>query len=430
MTKLRQSYFAGVTRPIAIVSLGVFINRLGGFFALFLTIIMADRGYSSREITVALVTCALAGMTGAGLSGWLAGRLGLRGALLLVSSLTSCCAYAAAVVRGLPATVVVSALLIAGVQAYGPLAQTVVGIEAAPERKVRMFAVYRLGLNLGATAGPLIGSFLMEWSMSALLIGNGIAATSATLLLLALPTTTAHGLGPVRPRGRQQESRKQPPESGRSAPRQRISRRYTASCLLFGLVSLVYAQQTGAFALGLHDSGQDAHVYGWLLAMNAIIVVVSEVSMTRYSGRWPRRTAIAAGAACVCGGYALNALGLSLAVLVTGVLVWTAGEMLLEPVAAAYASESAPPGDGPRYQALLGLCQSAGMSLGPALGVYLYGYGPTLPWLLCAGALLVTAPGLYRLIPRGITAPPVATPPAGSPSGLPAAPIRPVEEAP
>jgi MFS family permease len=333
---------------------------------------------------------------------------------------------------------VVSALLIAGVQAYGPLAQTIVGIEAAPERRVRMFAVYRLGLNLGATAGPLIGSFLMEWSMSALLIGNGIAATSATLLLLALPTTTAHGPGPDRTHGRKQKTRKQKTreqktreqqtESGRSAPRRRISRRYTASCLLFGLVSLVYAQQTGAFALGIHDSGQDAHVYGWLLAMNAIVVVVSEVPTTRYSGRWPRRTAIAAGAACVCGGYALNALGLSLAVLVTGVLVWTAGEMLLEPVAAAYASESAPPGEGPKYQSLLSLCQSAGMSVGPAVGVYLYGYGPTLPWMLCAGALLVTAPGLYHLIPRGVTAPPVAIPPAGTPSGLPIAPTCPIEE--
>ena len=401
MTKLFHSYFAGMTRPIAVVSLGVFIIRLGGFFTLFLTLILDDRGYEPREITVALVATAVAGMAGAGVSGWLVGRLGLRGTLLLSGSLTACCAYASAAVEGFAATVLVSALLSAGVQAYGPVAQTVVGIEAAPERRVAMFAVYRLALNLGATAGPLLGGFLMERSMTALLVGNGVAATAATALLLALPAS----LGDT---ARAKAAKDDPPAAldgadsarGTGPAAARVTPSFLAACLLFGLVSLIYAQQTGAMALGIHDAGHDSRVYGWLLTMNAVLVILFEIPLTRFSGQWRRRTAIALGAVCVCGGYAVYALGLSLAVLVLGVLLWTLGEILLAPVAAAFASESAPPGAEPKYQSLLGLCQSAGMAIGPAAGVYAYSYAHSLPWLLCAVALLVTAPGLFHLIPR------------------------------
>jgi MFS family permease len=174
---------------------------------------------------------------------------------------------------------------------------------------------------------------------------------------------------------------------------------FVAACLLFGLVSLVYAQQTGALALGIRDAGHDDGVYGWLLTLNAVLVILFEIPLTRFSGRWQRRTAVALGAVCVCGGYGVYAFGLGLAVLVFGVLLWTLGEILLAPVAAAFASESAPPGAEPKYQSLLGLCQSAGMAVGPAAGVYAYSYTHTLPWLLCA-ALLITAPGLFLLIPR------------------------------
>lgn len=379
-------YTAGVTAPIAIVSLGVFINRLGGFFALFLTVVMAARGYRPSEITVALLVCTLCGITAAGGSSWLARQFGLRGALIASSAVTACSAFAAAVVTGFGATLVVIAVLSAGVQSYGPLAQTVVGVSAAPQHRVRMFALYRLALNVGATVGPLLGALLMDWSMTALLLGNAVAATLATLLLLRLPAVVAEDPTPGRPAG----------------DTTRVNLRFTATCLLLGLVSLAYGQQTGAFALGIRDSPVDQRVYGYLLAVNAAVVIFCEMPTTTYSGRWPRGNALVAGAVCVCAGYALNMAGMTLTVLVVGVLLWTLGEMLLAPVAGAYASEAAPPGLACRYQSRLALCQAAGRSLGPAVGVFLYGYDPRLPWLMCAVLLVITAVGLRRLVPRAL----------------------------
>ena len=389
----------GVTAPIAIVSIGVFINRMGGFFALFLTVLMAARGYRPSEISIALLVCTLAGITAAGGSGWLAQRLGLRGALIASSAVTAGSAYAAAMVDGFAATVAVTAVLSAGVQSYGPLAQTVVGISAATEQRVRMFALYRLAMNVGATLGPLLGTVLMDWSLTALLLGNAVAATLSTLLLFALPTDLADdSMAP----GREPHAADAPQRSSRAAGR--VGAEFTAVCVLLGLVSFTYGQQTGAFALAIRDAPVNPAIYGYLLAGNAAMVVLCEVPATRYSSRWQTGNALAAGAFCVCAGYALNGAGLTLTVLVAGVLLWTLGEMLLAPVAAAYACEAAPPGLACRYQSRLALCQTGGRSLGPAAGVFLYGYDPRLPWLVCAVLLVITTIGLRRRVPRTLAA--------------------------
>lgn len=390
---------SSVAMPIAIVSLGVFINRMGGFFALFLTVIMAARGYRPHEISMALLVCTLTGIAAAGGSGWLAKQLGLRRALVTSSAVTAGSAYAAAVVDGFATTMVVTAVLSAGVQCYGPLAQTVVGISAPAEQRVRMFAWYRLAMNVGATIGPLLGVLLMSWSMTVLLLGNALAATLATLLLLALPADIADNSRPVaQARGTEHAQ----PGSVRTPTRAGAA--FTATCLLLGMVSFTYGQQTGAFALAIHDAPVNHAVYGYLLALNAAVVVLCEVPITRYSSRWPTGNTLAAGAFGVCAGYALNLAGITLVLVVAGTLLWTLGEMLLAPVAAAYACEAAPPGLACRYQSRLALCQTGGRSLGPAVGVLLYGYDPRLPWLVCGVLLVITTVGLGRLIPRTLAA--------------------------
>ncbi|ORT60671.1 MFS transporter [Streptomyces sp. CB03238] len=390
MTRLFRSYFGGVTRAIAIVSLGVFINRLGGFFTLFLTLILTDRGYEPGHITFALVAVAVAGMAGAGVAGKLSDWLGLRGALLLSSTLTALCAFASAVVEQFALTVVVSCLLNAGVQAYGPAAQTVVGVEASDDRRVGMFAVYRLAMNLGVTVGPLLGAFLMDWSMTALLVGNGIAATAATLLLLALPRRLGRAAAVPDGEGKRRGT----------GPAVRMNRGFIGAAVLFGLISLVYAQQTGSLALAIHDSDHDQKLYGWLLTLNAVLVILVEIPLSRYSSRWARRTTVVFGAVCVCGGYAVNLFGISLGVLIAGVLIWTLGEILVAPVAAAFSTEVAPDGAASKYLSFLGLCQTTGMSIGPAAGVFAYSHGTSLPWAMCAVVLVITAGGLFYLVPR------------------------------
>lgn len=379
-------YTDGMTRPIALVCAGIFVSRLGGFFVLFLTLVLAERGYGTRQITVALIVVATAGVLGAAAAGPVAARVGVRTALLATGSVTAAGAFVCAAVEDFAPTVVLAAVVSAGVQAYSPLAQTVVGTSAAPERRVAMFALYRLCLNVGASAGPVLGALLLSWSPAAVLVGNGLAATVATLLVLPLPRTTA----PVDP----------VPGTGPAPGRGRVSREFAAAAVVLSVASLVYAQQTGVLALAVRESGYSTDVYGWLLALNAVVVILVEVPLSRHTGRWQRRTPLILGTVCICAGYAVNLVGISLPVLVLGVLSWTLGEVLMTPVAAAFATEAAPPAQEPVYLSFLSMCQTVGYAVGPAAGVYAYGQDTALPWLICAALMVVSAPALYYLLPR------------------------------
>lgn len=384
------SYTDGMTKPIALVCAGIFVSRLGGFFVLFLTLVLAERGYGTQQITVALIVVATAGVVGAAAAGPVAARLGVRTTLLLAGTTTAVSAFACAALQDFGPTVALAAVVSAGVQAYSPLAQTVVGTEATAERRVAMFAIYRLCLNVGAAAGPVFGALLLSWSPAAVLIGNGLAATAATLLALPLPRTTPSTDSAPRT------------EPGPKPVRVRagVSPEFAAAAVVLSVASLVYAQQTGVLALAVREAGYTTDVYGWLLTLNAVVVILVEVPLSRYTARWQRRTPLILGTVCVCAGYAVNLAGISLPVLVVGVLSWTLGEVLMTPVAAAFATEAAPPSREPVYLSFLSMCQTVGYAVGPAAGVYLYGQHQTLPWLLCAVLMVASAPALYYLLPR------------------------------
>lgn len=157
---------------------------------------------------------------------------------------------------------------------------------------------------------------------------------------------------------------------------------------------------TGILALAVHEPGYSTEVFGWLLTLNAVLVILVEVPLPRYTGHWQRRTPLLLGTVFICAGYAVNLAGISLPVLVVGVLSWTLGEVLMSPVASAFATEAAPPGREPGHLSFLSMCRTVGYAVGPAAGVYAYGQDQALPWLVCATPAVVSAPALYHLLPR------------------------------
>jgi MFS family permease len=397
-------YTTGVTRQVAVVSGGVLVLRLGAFLSLFLTLILARRDYSPEIITVALLVVALAGVAGAGMSGMIANRVGRRSALLVSCAAISVSAAGAAITHALIPTVAFAAAANAGTQAYNPVAQSVVSLESAPEHRVSSFAFYRLMLNVGASVAPTLGVFLLTWSSSGLLWINSLTGLAAGILILKLSNT---GENPGNDAGA--TSRHDVNDDGWSPRSPNSARRaFLALCALMGIVALVYAQQGGVLALAIKNSRIGIHYYGFLLTLNTILVLLFEVPSTRISKRWKRGVALGLGAACVCGGYAFNLVGISVLTLLIGTLIWTLGEMLLGPLGAAVASESAPAGRVANYQSILAFSQTLGLTLGPAAGVLAYSYDRRLPWLLCLAGLAVTSPSLFLLVPRARAIPQVA----------------------
>ncbi|WP_017607093.1 MFS transporter [Nocardiopsis xinjiangensis] len=377
------------------MTFSVFLNRVGGFFAIFLTLVLADRGYDANEITFGLAVVAVCGAAGAGVSGILADRFGAKGTVAAATALSAVLSLSLVNVQEYVTTLVLAGAMNASLQAYTPVAQAIVGEASPPECRVPNFALYRVALNIGVAGGSLLGGLWAAEHMSTLLIGNAVVSALSSLLLFSmLPKSTGSSVPPAAARsthGRRSQG-----------PGLLANPYFVVVCVLFGVTSLVYAQHTGPFPLAITDAGFSTSVFGALLSLNAVFVIVFEVPIAMGVQRLPVRVPIVAGAVCVFGGFLINALGLGWAVLIIGVLFWTLGEILISPVAAATASNAAPAGAGARYQAFLGFCQMTGMSAGPALGVFLYGLGPQVPWLVSGVLGCLVAALFFWLLPLAV----------------------------
>ncbi|MGW0777444.1 MFS transporter [Streptomyces sp. NPDC002835] len=378
----------GIPTPILIVSVSAFLNRVGGFFAIFLALILASRGFDPGQITMALAVVAGAGMAGAGLSGWIADRIGLRSTLVLFTLATGLLSLALMGLTGYLASVILAALLSLAVQGFSPVAQAVISITAPADRRLTMFAGFRTAFNLGVALGGMIGGFWAESHMSTLLLGNAIVAFASTLMLLALPAKLREeddGSGSGAPGDREPKSL-----SGDPA--------YMAFCVLFGLTTMIYAMHLGPLPLSVIDAGFGAKVFGAMLTANAVMVMCFEIPVSVLLRRVPSHIAAALGSACVVSGMAILALGISWPVIIISVVLWTAGEIVVTPTASDISAKAAPQGGAAKYQSFLGFWQSTGVSVGPALGVYLYGVHGDLPWWFGGIAGVGIVVGIYFLV--------------------------------
>ena len=105
---------------------------------------------------------------------------------------------------------------------------------------------------------------------------------------------------------------------------------------------------------------------------------------------------MAVGIALTGIGFGLVAWAHTFATFALTVLVWTAGEIVFTPVAAAYVGDLAPDNLRGRYYGAWLLTHSVGVVLGPGLGTAFYAVSPGGLWAGCAalgvlGALLVLA---------------------------------------
>jgi MFS family permease len=90
------------------------------------------------------------------------------------------------------------------------------------------------------------------------------------------------------------------------------------------------------------------------------------------------------GVALMGVGLALTGVAPGVAGLMVTVVVWTLGEIVWSPVAAAYVADLAPPEVQGRYQAAYGLTSAAGLAIAPAFGPALYAWSPGALWASCA----------------------------------------------
>lgn len=406
-------YYRRIPAPVRVLSMGVLVNRAGGFVLVFLALILAVRHVPTAEIGIALILSGAFTVTGAWLGGALVPRLGIRRTVFLSMMGSALFTAALAFPSPYPLTVGIVCLISLFNRAYAPAGATLVGRVAQPDQRIQMYAFFQLCLNFGASIGPAIAGYLLTRSLTALLLID--AATSIVFAFLGLriradavsPDRQEPPAAPPSPAG--QGGTRRPALAGQRTGRIRDDRNFLMFCVAVALICVVFRQADGPFLLVFKAHHYSYALLGDLLTGHAIAVLLFQLPLSYLTRRLPVWIPLAVSALLICGAYPLLLAGTSLPLLVGNVAMWTVGDIIFCPVCLAVASMMSTPRTQGAYQGAHSVARSIGLAIGPSAGVFAYSVNPSLPWL-GAGALGIVTAVLYfaalRRLPRPFDAVP------------------------
>ncbi|MEU9236634.1 MFS transporter [Streptomyces subrutilus] len=387
--------------PVKTVLAGVLVNRLSGFLQIFLVLFLTAKGYSDGSTVLALGVYGAGAVAGTLIGGTLADRMGVRNATVVSMGSTSVLTAALLYVPSFPALLAAIALVSLGSQLFRPASATLLAELTADNRQVMIFAMYRFGLNLGATAAPLVGFALYNaGGHGYTLLFWGEAAIALVYAVFAWATLPAR----VRPAPAGAATGADEAPGGYAAVIR--DRRYLLYLIAAFCHAAVYMQYLSTLPLYMKDAGLALFWYTLAVSLNGFIVIAFELLLTKLSQEWPLKVTIGLGFALVGAGVAFYGLPIGPAAVIVGTLIWSIGEIIGGPAVFAYPATAGPARLRSRYIGSFQFMFGLGTAVGPMAGSWLYLRLDGLVWPVVAlGSLLATVFGLIAV--RRPASPPV-----------------------
>jgi MFS family permease len=371
-------------RAAWVLFFGTFLNKFGAFVVPFLTLYLTNRGYTIGQAGLAVSAYGVGNIGASLLGGHLADKLGRRKTILcsMFSGAAAMMLLSQAHEFGL--IMALTALTGLTMECYRPASGALLAdIVPSAEQRVTAFAALRVSFNAGFAFGPATAGLLAAYGYFWLFAGDATTSVLFGLVaLLALPKGSHGTTG----------------NASWSAALRVLRRDRKLHQLLFAnfTIGLVFFQLASTFGLYVQHLGFSPVVYGAVVSLNGALIVFCELPLTRLTRRFPARHVMAAGHVLCASGYALNAFAHSITALVLCMIVFTAGEMILMPTAAAYLANLAPPDMRGRYMGVSGLTWAMALIIGPVCGMKLFESAPTTYWVACAGTGLLAAAVISR----------------------------------
>ncbi len=371
---------------------GVFVSRLAGFLQIFLVLFLTHRGYSPGRAGLALGVYGAGAVLGTTLGGYLSDRLSPRTATLISMGGSAALIVSIVYVRNYWLLL----LVVLGVSTVGlffrPAAQAMITELTPSGSLVMVTAMYRLCMNLGTSAAPLIGVALVSVSYDLLFWAEGLAALVYGLIAINFLPRKAKPAGTAQPAGPAEAAKAAAPGT-RSGYRIMLADwRYLFYLAAVLFVTLAYVQYTAALPLAVKHSHLNHYLwwYSAVIVLNSVVVVSCEVLATKYVQNWPLRLTALAGFGLVAVGYGIYGIGIVPVFLILGTLFWTGSEIIGAPTTFAYPGMVAPPDLRGRYFGAMQSTFGLATAIGPVIGITLWNDLGQGVWL-CAAASGVIA---------------------------------------
>jgi MFS family permease len=171
---------------------------------------------------------------------------------------------------------------------------------------------------------------------------------------------------------------------------------FVATCFI---VLVVYNQVQAGIPIEMAAGGLSAGTFGWIAAINGVLIVLLQMPVTRLLQRYPSGRVLAGSSLVIGAGFGVLAFGESVAMYVLFMVVMTLGEIGSTPTAQAVTARMSPEHLRGRYMGVYQLSWTVAQVVAPLAGAgVIDAFGGTPLWIGCFG-LSVAAAVAYLRIP-------------------------------
>jgi MFS family permease len=414
---------------VHLLCVGSFINRVGSFVMLFLSIYISEElqlGADFASYCIGAFGCG--SVISALIGGQLADQFGRRRTMLLALFGGAATLLLLSQIRTGWLFMLVLFLFAMIVDMYRPASAALIGDAVSDAQRPHAFGLLYLSFNLGFAVAPPLGGYLAGKSFQYLFWAD--AATTAMYGVVVLLTIrelrsfpphntdsrqVAHaGETPVAAADAAANASVTTPASApvnsahpRSAGAALQHLLQDQNFLLFMtcslLTNIVFMQAFVTLPLYLYRLGFNELEFGRMICLNGALIVLLQLPATHLLSRFPRGKVLICGDLLMAAGFSLTALATRTPFILLTITLWTLGEILQAPWKPTLVSEMAPLDLRARYMGLFNITHSLSIALGAPIGGFVLSHcGATVLWP-SAGVVLALTSLLYALLFRRLS---------------------------
>jgi MFS family permease len=393
-TNIRNTY-QKFNRNFWILVAASFIDSVGGALIFpFLTLYMTRKfNVGMTEVgTMFLVWGLGSGLLGNTLGGAITDKFGRKKSIIfgLIASATS--ALAMVFIKDIVLFYIVIGVIGIFEDIAGPARQAMIA-DLVPENiRTDAYGVMRIVFNLAVTIGPAIGGLMAAKSFSLLfIIDFFISLAAAGFVLLFLPESK-----PQVAEHQPEESLKETFRGYRKVFKDKL---FIAFVVVGILETLMYFNMNSTLSVFLVNyRGINTTQWGYILSLNAVMVVVLQVFFSRLVSAWKPMLTMALGNILYVIGFSMYGYVNSYGMFLVAMVIITVGEMIIAPVAQSLVAHFAPEDMRGRYMAVNALAWIIPVSIGPlGAGFIMDNFDPRILWFVAGGIGLLDVAGFLLL---------------------------------
>ena len=396
-TKFKRSYkeYPG---PFKVLVLATFIDRMGFFlmFPFFALYVTAHFSVGMIEVGILFSIFSAGNIIGGIMGGALADKYGRRSMILIGLIASGVSSIFMGIVDNLNIFYILAAFMGLIGNFGGPARQAMVADLLPPEKQAEGFGILRVAVNLSATVGPILGGLIATQSYLFLFIADAVSSLiTGIIVFFVIPET--------KPEKKEGEVEETIVKSVIGYKEVLKDWRYMLFLSVSAITVLVYMQMNATLSVFLRDvHGFPTQYFGFLLSMNALMVVVFQLWITKKMSKYSPMKVMAVGTLFYMFGFSMYGFVSETYLFFIAMAFITLGEMIEMPIGQTTAAFFAPEDKRGRYMAMFGFHWAIPNLFGIIIAGLIMEYiGPNWVWYFAGILSLIAAVGFWLL--HGIT---------------------------